>query len=63
MNEILIGIYFGMAFFTAILFAITLLNGDGPAEIDNFWDWVISSLLWPKFLLKGLFKFLTSNWK
>ena len=63
MNEILTGIYIGMSFFTALIHGIMMLNGDEPEEIDNLWDWIISSVLWPKFLLKGLFKFLTSNWK
>lgn len=63
MNEFLIGLYLIVAFITALIYGVMMLNGDGPEEIDNLWDWAVSSLLWPKYLLKALFKFLTTNWK
>ena len=63
MNEFLIGLYLIVAFITALILGVMMLNGDSSEEIDNLWDWAVSSLLWPKFLLKALFKFLTTNWR
>lgn len=63
MSEILLEIYAVVILFTGVINGITILTGDGPKEIENLWDWVISSILWPKYLFKALFKFLTSNWK
>jgi hypothetical protein len=56
-------VYYIITICVLLVTGLSVIEGMGPEEIDNVWDWIVYGLLWFVLLIKALFKYIFMIWK